>query len=125
MTTNDTKSTSVSRAKDEIQQSPALNLNWPKRYLCSAASDARNLLEPWIQGAPNENSIRVSKGALICVLTLVNEMQVYGQRMEEALDDYKDFEDMKKRYKEMQTDVKNFEAWKAQQSGKKKGWFSK
>lgn len=78
--------------KKEIYHSAVENLDYCNRTLCSTLEDMRQI----VLNLSNKDTL----------LSLINEAQVYANRMEAKLNDVREYKYMKKQYKEMQKEVK-------------------
>jgi hypothetical protein len=63
----------------------------------------RRILEPQLKYNP-DGSIPVN--LLPILMSLIEEVQVYGNRMESALGDNRDYQEMKKEYDRMKAELK-------------------
>jgi hypothetical protein len=102
---------------------PAANANWVNRSYCGTLDDMRNILEPWYasrryEDKANINKDRIENGitqvilplSVISVLrSLIEELQVYGNRMEAGLSDARGYAEMVKNTKQLKEEKKNLE----------------
>lgn len=97
--------------KPPVCHMAAANLGgWPSRTLCAAISDMRdqlkaynNLVEAIIEHPVDRKNL---KTPLAVLASLVEEFQVYGNRMEAALEDRKEYEELKASYKDLEVEKK-------------------
>jgi hypothetical protein len=83
---------------------PAENLRWCERTMCSTLDNMRDIIkvhEKYLLDAGVGGTVNCH-----ILMSLVEELQVYGSRMEAALSDQKEYQNMKEKYKKMQEEVK-------------------
>lgn len=90
-----------SEEKLPIIHKPAYNLAWAERTMCSCLEDMRKHITFLEKVVPKD-----VQSSLHILHSLVEEVQVYGNRMEAGLQDFKEYENVKKEYKELKEEVK-------------------
>ena len=86
----------------------AANLDWTNRSLCSTLNNFRELLKVLNEDQTGDY-ITVHKGTLATMRSLVEEIQVYADRMEAGLSDVKAMERLRKDYKELKSKLDKLE----------------
>lgn len=82
------------------------NYAWSERTLCCTLQDMRKVLKCIREATKDDEHLN----KMIWVLmTLVEEFQVYGNRMEAALSDQKEWKNKKKEYNELCEEIKELE----------------
>lgn len=89
-----------------IQHRPATNVGWVNRTLCSALEEMRkqvDLLEKIL-----EREVPYLKSCYI-LRSLIEEVQVYGNRMEAGLEDREAYKNLKEKYDDLEKEIKKLE----------------
>lgn len=99
-----TKTASRARGKKlPVIHRPAANLRYANRTLCSAIYDMREVLNALEKAVEDDKHLK----KLVWILrTLVEEFQVYGNRMEAGLDDQRSIEELKEEFEDLEKRVK-------------------
>lgn len=82
----------------------AENIGWTHRTYCTTLENARVVLKTLLKHRWIKDDEDISS-QLNLLGTLVEEVQVYGDRMEAKLEDEKAYRNMKKEYKELKEEV--------------------
>lgn len=87
----------------------ANNLNWTERTMCSALEDMRKtserhevLLDTHVDDDITKNTLT---RPIWVIRSLIEEIQVYGNRMEAALEDQKSYRKLKEEHKKLKEEV--------------------
>lgn len=84
------------------------NIGWTNRTYCQALTNCREMLKVLlvnVSNLPHESQRVVLKNGLNAVGTLIEELQVYGDRMEAKLEDQKTYRQMKTKYEKLEKEV--------------------
>lgn len=96
-----------------IEQKPALNLAWTERTMCSALEDMRKFTNRFevltMSIVEDEHDKETLLKPLYVIYSLIEEIQVYGSRMETALTDFKEDRDTKEKYKKLKKEIEELE----------------
>lgn len=85
---------------------PCENLSdWSSRSLCETLEDSRVIVRTLLERFGNKDET-VTKNNLLILLSLINEIQVYANRMEAALSDLERYEEMKKEGRRLKKEIK-------------------
>lgn len=98
--------------EEDKEQVAALNLQYVSRTYCSACRDARTILQDILSSdfAKDKQMAYVHKGTLLVLKSLIEELQVYGSRMEAGLEDLDSYKKIREDYKEMKKQMREWDA---------------